>query len=429
MSSIRINSYWNLFGSLIPMVVGVFTIPFLIKNIGVERFGILSIIWTLIGYFSIFDFGIGRALTHGVASQRATDPKVTNYHLINIGLRTTLFAGIIGGILLAALSYQLSFHWLNATLNLQSELFISILLTSVGIPIVTYTSGLRGILEGYEDFKSINIIKSLLGVLNFILPVISILFFGKSLINIVLALVLIRFIVLIFHFYFLSSILNLKKIFALTSSKNLNEAKIEIYNFGAWMTLSNIISPLMVNADRFIISNLLGASVVAYYTVPFDLAIRALIIPAAFTTSLFPRFASLLKFNQNEAKNVFHSSKKKIIKGMLILCILMILFSKIGLSIWINNNFANKSWIILIIISIGIFFNSLAQVPHTFLQASGNVRITAIIHSIEFLFYIILLLLFLKIFGISGAALAFAIRVFFDYQILNYYANNYLKMN
>ena len=166
MSSIRINSYWNLFGSLLPMLVGILTIPFLIENLGVEKFGVLSIIWALIGYFSIFDFGIGRALTHGVASQRAENKNIINYSLIRAGLNATLISGIIGGLILALTSNVLAYNWLNASVNLREELFKSILYTSVGIPFVTYPSGLKGIIEGYEKFKSINIIKSILGLLN-----------------------------------------------------------------------------------------------------------------------------------------------------------------------------------------------------------------------------------------------------------------------
>ena len=426
MSSIRINSYWNLFGSLLPMLVGILTIPFLIENLGVEKFGVLSIIWALIGYFSIFDFGIGRALTHGVASQRAENKNIINYSLIRAGLNATLISGIIGGLILALTSNVLAYNWLNASVNLREELFKSILYTSVGIPFVTYTSGLKGIIEGYEKFKSINIIKSILGLLNFLLPVLSIYIFGNSLINIVIILVTIRVLIFIWYFFVLGKILQIRKIFISTGVSN-SKHNFSLYKFGAWMTLSNILSPLMGTADRFIISYFLGASVIAYYTVPFDLAIRALIIPAAFTTTLFPKFASLSKVSIADTRFMYFDSRKKTFLIMLVLSFFMVLFSKLGLSFWINEDFAQKSWIILVFISIGVFFNGLAQVPHTLLQATGNVKVTAIVHTIEFVFYIVLLLILLNLFGILGAAVTFLLRVLVDYLILNYFANKELK--
>lgn len=426
MSSIKINSYWNLFGSLFPMLVGILTIPFLIQNLGVEKFGVLSIIWALIGYFSIFDFGIGRALTHGVASKRAENSKISDYSFIRVGLNATLFSGVVGGVILALISKILAYNWLNASIGLRAELFESILYASIGIPFVTYTSGLKGIIEGYEKFKSINIIKSTLGLLNFLLPVLSVIFIGKSLTSIVIVLVIIRIFVFIWHIIILRRIIDLSEIFILGSNKD-EKRDYSVYKFGAWMTLSNILSPLMVTADRFFISYLLGASVVAYYTVPFDLAIRALIIPAAFTTALFPKFAALCQISTADAKETYIESKAKTFYIMLFMSLLMILLSKLGLSLWINDSFAQKSWIILVIISIGVFFNGIAQVPHTLLQASGNVKITAIVHSIEFVIYIISLFVFLKLFGIVGAALTFLFRVLLDYLILNYFANKALN--
>ena len=66
--SIRKNTLWNLFGSAAPMLIGIATIPYIYRQIGIERIGVLTLIWALIGYFSIFDFGLGRAITQRIAS-------------------------------------------------------------------------------------------------------------------------------------------------------------------------------------------------------------------------------------------------------------------------------------------------------------------------------------------------------------------------
>lgn len=426
MSSLRKNSVWNLMGSVIPMVVGLITIPILMKSIGIEKFGILSLIWALIGYFSIFDFGVGRALTQGVSKALVDKLNSNIYNLIRAGLRVTLITGLAGGLLMAGLSHSLSYYWLNASVNLHNELFFSILLTSIGIPFVTYTSGLRGVLEGFEDFKSINIIKIILGVLNFVLPILSVLFFGSSLIYIALSLVSIRILIFIWHFFCLNKVVSLSKIY---SKERIDTKKslLEIYNFGSWMTLSNVLSSLMVNADRFVLSFLLGASVIAYYTVPFDLSIRVLIIPAAFSTTLFPRFSNLILSNSKVAVSLFKSSKRKMFIGMALICVLMALLSYKGLSIWINEDFATKSWAYLCVISLGIFFNSLSQIPYAFLQAFGKVKLTALIHTLEFIIYILILIVLVRTLGIIGAAIAFTIRVFIDYILLSYYANQIIK--
>ena len=65
-----------------------------------------------------------------------------------------------------------------------------------------------------------------------------------------------------------------------------------LLHFGGWTTVTNVIGPLMVFWDRFVIGALLGAAAVAIYVVPFNLVWQILILPAALTSALFPKLAS-----------------------------------------------------------------------------------------------------------------------------------------
>lgn len=424
MNSIKKNTLWNLIGSVLPIIVGLICIPFLIKRIGVERFGVLTLIWTLIGYFSIFDFGIGRALTFSVSNHKSEVGYKNLHKSIRSGLKLLLVTGIFGGLLLALLSKKLGYSWLNTNESLKSETFVSILIASLAIPLTTYTSGIKGILEGYEEFKIANILKLILGILNFTLPIISVIIFGDSLIFIVSSLVVSRFVILIFHIFILNKKIKFREILLANYFEETIDKK--ILNFGAWMTLSNIVSPLMVNADRFFISYILGASLVAYYTIPFDFVIRYLILPASLTSVLFPRFSFLLNSSIKELVLLYKKSFSNIFKLMLLIITLTVIFSYVGLKFWISEDVAIKSYRLLIILSFGVFFNSLAQVPHSLVQAAGMVKQTSILHITEFIIYIILLSILLKHFGLIGASIAFVLRTIIDFMYLNKMAKKLL---
>ena len=66
------NTLWNLLGQGVPLLVALLTIPHLIQGLGIDRFGVLSLAWMVIGYFSLFDMGLGRALTKLVAEKLGT---------------------------------------------------------------------------------------------------------------------------------------------------------------------------------------------------------------------------------------------------------------------------------------------------------------------------------------------------------------------
>lgn len=63
------NTLWNLAGYGLPLLVAVFAIPLLIKGLGIDRFGILTLAWMVMGYLSLFDLGLGRALTKLVSEK------------------------------------------------------------------------------------------------------------------------------------------------------------------------------------------------------------------------------------------------------------------------------------------------------------------------------------------------------------------------
>src|SRR6266436_4482284 len=61
------NAAFNLAGELVSVCVGVICIPFVVRRLGTESFGLLSIAWTLLSYMSLLDLGLFRSTTKFVA--------------------------------------------------------------------------------------------------------------------------------------------------------------------------------------------------------------------------------------------------------------------------------------------------------------------------------------------------------------------------
>lgn len=408
--SLRRNTLWNLAGTGLPLLLGAVTIPYLIKQIGVESFGILTLVWALIGYFSLFDFGLGRALTQQVAAARSAGLHASLPGLVKTGLWFTAATGLVGGLILAVLANQLALHWLNVSVSLQPSTANALLIAAVGIPLTTVTTGLRGILEAYEDFRVVNLLRMGLGAANFGLPALSVMFLGDSLVWMVVSLIVARAMVLLAHVWQVHQKLPQGWVTAKFSKGNMHQ----LLSFGAWMTISNIISPLMVTADRFVISGVLGASLVAYYTVPFEALIRVLVIPGALTSALFPRLAAAITKNPVEARRLYRNSLMTITVVLVPICMVIALGSKWGLSLWLGEDFATNAWTTVSIMALGLLFNGIAHVPFAAIQATGNARTTAFIHVSELILYIPLLFVCLKAYGVVGAPIAWSIRVFVD---------------
>lgn len=417
--SIKKNTLWNLFGSASPMLIGLISVPYILEKIGVEKLGVVTLIWATIGYFSVFDFGLGRALTQQVSSLIALGNESGYAATARSGLILVMLTGVVGGGLLVVSVLVFGVRWLNVSNDTLNQVKLSILIAAAAIPVTTTTSGLKGILEGMQEFGIVNIYKFILGIANFVSPVISIALYGTNLPAIVLFLVASRFLIMLLHIWSIAE----KAPIILHRGKAIDKRDARgLLVFGSWMTLSNLLSPLMVVADRFVISSIAGASVVAYYTVPSDFLVRLLVVPAALTTTLFPVFAHDLRVNRSAARTLYRRSLRIVFFTMLPVLAVISLASHFGMSLWLGRDFANHSYLVVIILSIGVLFNSTAQIPHAAIQANGDARLTSLIHLSEFVLYAPLIYVMVAFYGIVGAALAWTGRATIDFMALHYFA-------
>ena len=140
------NVLWNLLGTGAPLFVAIVAIPMLIEGLGTARFGVLTLAWMVVGYFSLFDLGLGRAITKLVAERLGAgkDKEIPGIVWTAMSLMGAL--GILGAIVITCLSPWLVGGVLEIPEELQSETLTAFYLLAVSIPIVVSATGLRGIL-------------------------------------------------------------------------------------------------------------------------------------------------------------------------------------------------------------------------------------------------------------------------------------------
>ena len=416
------NTIWNLLGQLLPMAVGLLAIPPLVCELGVDRFGVLSLAWVVIGYFSLFDLGIGRALTKLVADKIGANDDATIPPLVWTSLFLMLLMGVVGCVITLAIAPWLVFTALKVPTTLQHETMHGFQLLAASIPLVTITSGLRGILEAQQRFRVLNFIRVPTSIFSFAGPL-MVLPFSHSLVPVIIVLIVGRV---------LSGIAHLLACFHampdLRHHMTLHRGAVgPLVRFGGWMTVSNVVSPLMVYADRFLIGGLLPVSAVAYYTTPFDLVFRLQFIPVAVAGVLFPAFATSLASNPDRTALLVSRGIKYIFLVMFPVILIMVTFAPDGLRLWLGSAFAFHSQPVFRWIAAGTLINSVACIPFSLIQSAGQPRITATIHWFEAPLYLAAVWVLTKRLGIEGAAIAFTGRIAVDTVLMFIFADRMLQ--
>ncbi len=419
------NTIYNLFGYGIPAIFAVFFIPALIHGLGVERFGILSLAWIVIGYFSFFDFGIGKSLTKIIAEKIGQNKIDEIPGIFWNSMFLMFFISAIITIVFLFLAPALVKSIFTISMPLRSETLSTFYLLALSIPLVTTSASLRGLLEAYQRFGIINIIRIILGIFTFLGPLI-VLLITNSLFWIVCFLILIRFFIWILYF--------IQCIKANIFIKNNFKLKFEfryikpVLKFSIWITIANIIGPIILYSDRFFIGSMISAAAITFYVTPYEIATKLMLIPSALVGVLFPVFSAGF-INNPEL------SKKLLLRGIKFICLivfpavfLMVIFSYEGIEIWLGEGFAQKSSIILKFLSIGILMNSFSLVPNNFFQGIGKPHIPTIINLIELPIYLATMWLSIKYYSLNGAAAAYMSLAFIDTTIMYIVAYKMFKI-
>jgi O-antigen/teichoic acid export membrane protein len=190
------------------------------------------------------------------------------------------------------------------------------------------------------------------------------------------------------------------------------------------VTVSNVLSPLMVYADRFLIGSLQTISSVAYYSVPSDATLRLLIAPRSLVSAMFPVLSATR--DEERLRDLVLRSVRYILLLVGIPSLILFFAAHEVMTIWVGASFAARSSVTLQILLPGIVANSIAQVPFSLIQATGRADLTARLHLSEIVPYVVIAYLAIRWAGIEGAAFAWSLRVIVDTGVLFYLARKRL---
>ena len=407
--SLRRNTLWNLVGSGLPLLAAAVAIPYTLQQLGSEAFGVLTLVWTLIGYFSLFDFGVGRALTVEVSRRVGEGGPLALGSVLRAGLFLTGLAGLLGVAVVAALAQPLATQWLSISAPWQHQATLAFWITAVGVWPTTVTSGLRGALEGLNRFGASNVARMVMGIWMFGAPAVAIYWHGPDLAAIAVYLVVGRCLVLAGLLWPLAG-------YWRSGDKGVDRddfSKLGVY--GAWVSVTGVVGPLMVYGDRFFVSAAVGAESLPLYAIPQEGLLRLLLISGALMAALLPRLAAV---DEQEAARQYRRILGRMAAVMGLLCGAAGIVAYPVMQVWISPTFATQAMPIVAILCVGVWVNSLASLPFTLLQARGNPRLTAMLHLAELGVYLVVLWWATGQWGLIGAAVAWVARVVLDAVLL-----------
>jgi O-antigen/teichoic acid export membrane protein len=417
-----VNLLWSFLGAGLPLLVAIVTIPRLLHAMGMTRFGVLSLAWVVVGYFSLFDLGLGRAMTQLVARKIGKGEESDIPSIVWVGMILMTLLGVVGAVAVWLVSPWLVGSKLGISDDLRQETLTAFYLLAASIPVVIGTTGLRGVLEARQRFDVVNFVKITLWVLTYAAPL-AVLPWSNALPALVASLVLAR--IVAFAAYLIAC---LRLYPELRTRPNFDARYVrDMLSFGGWMTVSNIVGPLLLYFGRLLLAVLVSVEAVAYFSTPNDVVTNLLIIPAALLNVFFPVFAQQWAAGSEAVRKTYHQALGYNLVLILPLTLLTVAFARPALAWWISPDFAGHSFQVAQLIAVGVLINSFAHFSQALIQAFGRPDLTAKLHVFELITYVPYLWWLIENYGITGAAVAWVVRATISTVLLWIIANRCLS--
>lgn len=408
------NGLLNIIGQALPLVVGMVSVPIILRGLGTERFGLLVFLWTVTGALTIFDLGLASAVTKFVAEALGRGDTRAVSQLV----WTTVFGQVLVGLaisgIMALLTPLLVLHVLRVSSAMQIEAIVALRLAAFLLPLMFVTNSLRGTLEAAQRFDIAALAKAASSASSFLVPVMGVAA-GWLLPPITLALLAARATLVIALLVGAVRVLSLTVPVSPLRGKDIGR----LLGFGRWVMISGLASVMLTYGDRVIIGTLQPMADLAYYAVPAELIARLGLVAGSMAAVLFPAFSALSGNHDRERLALLFVRAIRL--GLLITGPIFGLAAVLApdlLKAWVGAGVAVHSTSVLQLLAVGAAFQVIGVVPMTLIHGIGSPEVAAKLHVVEAPLYVVALLWLVHAAGANGAAAAWSGRFVLETAIL-----------
>ena len=378
--SVRKNVLANFSGSIWTALMSLAFVPFYIRLMGVESYGIVGVYVSLVALLSVLDLGLSQTINREMA-RLSHDKK--NLHLMASTARTLEIVywvvALIIGIVVALLAAPIAKYWLNPQQlspdDLQLAIQIMGLVIALRWPLAFYLGGLNGLQRQVIVNIVLGVFATLQGlgalaVLWFIDPTIKAFFLWQAAIAVVQ--------IVVVKWALWSNIPNHEyRVFDKSVLR-------DIWRFAAGMSGVSLLATILTQLDKLVLSKILPLTEFGYYT--FAAAVAAVIfrLVGPVFTAYYPRLTQLAtRGDQESLVNSYHLGSQLMAVAILPVALVLVFFSNEILELWTQNQtLVQHTSLLVSLLIVGNALNGIMHLPYALQLAHGWTRLALIQNSV-----------------------------------------------
>lgn len=394
------NSFFSMLSVILPGILFFLFTPYFIAKLGSVDYGVWVLINSTVGVLGVLNLGIGDALVKFISEYHSDDDDIS----INQVIRTSIFIYLVMGAVIASVSMLFSSYFtmfFNVPVDNSTNVTSSFRLSVIGFIINLFHINLVAIFKAYQRYDISSKIMMVTDVLRYSFMVL-VLFLGYGIKEMVIGYILGSIIGLLVNIIYIRRINPTIKLLPQYNKEMMRK----ILSFTIHSFVIGLTGIVRMNIGIIIIGRLLGPQTVPYFSIPLQIANQILTLVGSVTTVMLPLFSSMKNDKALTRQTYWQASKLTAYLGLGIGTLVFIASFHI-IELWISDDFANTSNMILKILIIGSTLTMLNAVAYFLLLGSGRIKYIAIYQVIAALSLLIFGPLLLNFFGLMGLAISY----------------------
>lgn len=365
------NSLWNLSGSAVPMVVALATVPLLIGALGVEGFGIVTLVGSVTGYFSVLDINLSAGSIKYLAEHHAAKDRERFAETFWFG---SMFYGLLGLLGAAAIFFAadgLIMRFFEVSEAMRGATVTAFEIAALGFALAQMQSYLLVVPQALQRYDRSAQSEAVFGTLVNLASVAAALA-GTGVVGVIIA----RVAVSALNLLYLAWMIRRFKL-GLSPRWPRKDVRAALTHFSAYAYLSKIASTLHQHADKLIVGAVGGPVALTFYSVPVTLAGRILGLTYRLSSVIYPRASALAGAGRiNELRPVYLGVMRYVTYINLAALGMIVLAGDEFLRRWVGEEFVQQGYPVLVLMTVALLVDSLTNIPSLVNDALGHPRIT-----------------------------------------------------
>ena len=367
------NAFSNLLGAVVPAVVALATVPVIVQGLGDASYGVYSLVTAIVGYFAVVDINVTAGSVKFIAGFNARQDRDGINQTVCFGIVIYALLGLLGALGLVGGADYLVTSVFSVPQALVPEAVATLELAALGFLIGQLQNYLHSVPQALMRYDIVSRFEILFGTLVPLLTVV-VLLAGYGLFEIVL----LRVAASAVHCLVLWRCI--RRLLPQLALRWPGRAfRRELVGFSAYSFLSRFASLSYIHADKLIIGALAGVTALAWYTVASTLANRLLSLTYRLSGVLFPAASALSASGELARLDVLYLKATRYVVFLnAAIMVLVAVFADPILRYWMNPEFARHGALVLAVMAVSQFLDSLTSLPSLVNDGMGHPRVSGL---------------------------------------------------